>query len=171
MKNGKFFEERRAFLLSAIERAEAKRLIAEYEKLAEMGRRQAGDESTELGRKRKWKGQLGYCLICAVRALTADGTSQAKAFRDLHYWAQANHHSPKAQANFEQLVGEYWQYLRDECRLQKPRQLAARHSEALNAWGPCLKREDTLEAQMERFRALSAANEDRAELLRKSPPK
>jgi hypothetical protein len=157
----------RTFLLSAIERAEAKRLEAEYQKLAEMGRRQAGDEwpSTEPGRKRKWKGHLGYSLICAVRALTTDGTSQAQAFRDLHYWAKNWHRrfsgvDAKRRNWFEQLVGEDWNYIRDECQHQDDRQLAVRHCEALKAWGPYLEREAALDAQMERFR-----------LLRKSPPK
>jgi len=160
------------------EDAERKRLLAENEKLGEMGRQQADDEfSTKPGAKRKWKGIVGYCLVCAVRALTADGTSQAQAFRDLHWWAK-NWHRPlsgmdaKRRNWFQQLVGEDWDYIRDECKRQEPRQLAARHSEALKAWGPFLAREAALEAEMERFRALSEANKDRAEeLLRRSPQK
>jgi hypothetical protein len=160
------------------EAAEAKRLHAECEKLDEVGRQQAGDEwRPKPGAKRKWKGNVGYCLICAVRALTADGnTSQAQAFRDLHSWAK-NWHRPLSvmdanrRERFAQLVGEHWDYIRDECR-RDPRELAARHCEALKAWGPFLEREDALEAEMERWRALSAANQDRTEeLLRKSPQK
>ncbi len=150
-----------------LELAEAKRLLAENEKFeAKMHRRQVEELRKKPGAKWKWKGELGYHLICAVRALTADGTPNAQAFRDLHSWAKFSHSNRKAtrriredQARFEQLLGEHWQYLRDECCSQKDRQLAARHSEALKAWGPYFERDDALDAEMERFRAISAANE------------
>jgi hypothetical protein len=158
------------------EAAETKRLLAEIEKLSEMGRQQADDEfSTKPGAKRKWKGSLGYCLICAVRALIAGGmaTNTAQALRELSLWAKNwDRHSSridvKRREQFEQLVGEDWNYMRDECQ-RDHRELAARHSETLKAWGPFLEKEDALEAEMERFRALSVANQDTEELLRKPP--
>jgi hypothetical protein len=149
-----------------VELAEARRLLAENEKFqAEMRRLQIEELRKKPGAKWKWKGERGYHLICAVRALTADGTPNAQAFRDLHSWAKFSHSNRKAtrciredQARFEQLLGEHWQYLRDEC-CQKPRQLAARYCNTLKAWGPYFERDDALDAEMERFRAISAANE------------
>src|SRR5262245_19030666 len=148
--------------------AEAKRLIAANEWLAiEFNCRLAQEKRKKPGAKWKWKGEFGYHFICAVRALTADGASNAQGFRDLHYWANS---TPKARETkkwirFEQLVGEHWAYIRDECCRQGPRQLAARHSEALNAWRSYFEQDDILDAEMERFRAMSCANEDRSEKL------
>jgi hypothetical protein len=107
-------------------------------------------------------------LICAVKALNADGTPNAQAFRDLHLWANFWRSNRKvtrrikeqARTRFEQLVGEHWQYLRDECYAQEPRQLAARHCDALKAWGLYFEQDDALDADMERFRTISAANEE-----------
>jgi hypothetical protein len=166
--------------------AKAKRLMADNERLEiELNYRLAQEQRKKPGAKWKWKGKLGFNLICAVKALTADGTSNAQAFRDLHDWARFWHSNPKAQQTkewikFEQLVGEHWAYIRDECSRQKPRQLAARHSEALKAWGSYFEQDDILDAEMERFRALSDAIVYRSEklslkteepLLRKPPQK
>jgi hypothetical protein len=143
---------------------EAKRLLARNEKFeVELRRRQVEELRKKPGAKWKWKGELGYHLICAVKALTADGTTPAQACRDLHYWARC-HSNPKAKAQatrwvrFEQLVGEHWQYLRDEC-CQKPRQLEARYCDALKAWGPYFERDAALDAEMERSRAISAGTD------------
>lgn len=140
------------------ELAEAKRLLAEIEKFeTELGCQQFEELRKKPGAKWKWKGELGYHLICAVKALTADGTTPAQACRDLHSWAKLWHSNRKAirriseeQARFEQLVGEHWQYLRDEC-CQKPRQLEVRYCDALKAWGPYFEKDNTLDAEMKRL--------------------
>jgi hypothetical protein len=158
-----------------LELAEAKRLLAENEKFeVEQRRRQLEELRRKPGAKWKWKGELGYHLICAVKALTADGTPDAQAFRDLHFWAKSWHSSRRAtprtrerQMNpwtrFERLVGEHRHYLRDECCEQKPRQLAARYCNALKAWSRYFEWNDALDAEMERFRAISAGNDNRAQ--------
>jgi len=136
------------------ELAEAKRLLAENEKFEfELRRRQGEELRKKSGAKWKWKGELGYHLICAVKALTADVSGQGRAFRDLHSWA--THSNREAQV----LLGEHWQYLREECR-KKPRQLAARHCEALKTWGPYFERDDALDLEMERLKGISAANKE-----------
>lgn len=141
------------------ELAEAKRLIAENEKLeVEMRRQEVEEIRRKPGAKWKWKGELGYHLICAVRALTADGTTTpAQAFRDLHSWATSWHSNRKTrnrevQARFQQLLGEHWQRLRDECYQHEPRQLAARYCNALKAWSPYFEWDNDLDAEMERLR-------------------
>jgi hypothetical protein len=133
--------------------AEAKRLLAENEKFeVEMRRRQDEELKRKPGAKWKWKGEIGYHLICAVKALTTDGTkNDAQAFHELHSWAKfwrSNRKATEAQARFEQLIGEHWLYLRNECSEQKPRQLAARYYDALQAWGPYFKRDAALNAKM-----------------------
>jgi hypothetical protein len=139
-----------------LELVEAKRLLAENEKFeVELRRRQIEELRKKPGAKRKWKGEVGYHLICAVKALTADGMKGAQAFRDLHFWAKSNRIC-EARARFEQLVGEHWQYIRGECCKYERRQLAARYYDALEAWGPYFERDAALDAEMERFRAISA---------------
>jgi DNA repair exonuclease SbcCD ATPase subunit len=132
--------------------AECNRLRAETEKIGEIYRRQVERLKTK---PRKWRGELGYHFICAVKALTADGTSEAQAFRDLHSWAKGLAVQSQ-KARFE-LVSEYWRYLRDECCKNEPRQLAVRYCNASKAWGPFFERDDALDAEMERFRAISDA--------------
>jgi hypothetical protein len=133
--------------------AEAKRLLAGNEKFeVEMRCRQDEELKRKPGAKWKWKGEIGYHLICAVKALTTDGTkNDAQAFQELHSWAKfwrSNRKATEAQARFEQLIGEHWLYIRNECYEQKPRQLAARYYDALQAWGPYFKRDAALDAKM-----------------------
>jgi DNA repair exonuclease SbcCD ATPase subunit len=151
-------------------RAECNRLWAENEKLAgELHHREAERVKKKPGARWRWKGEMGYHLICAVRALTADGTSVAEAIRNLHHWSTAWTAGSRARQNrwdetdsawiqFKQKVAdEHWKALRDECWHRKPRQLAARYHDALKAWGPYFEWDDALDAEMERFRAMSAA--------------
>jgi hypothetical protein len=141
-------------------RAECNRLWSKNEQFAgEMHHREAEELRKKPGASWRWKGKLGYHLICAVRALTADGTSVAEAIRNLHHWSSRNrwNETDPAWVQFRQKVAdEHWKELRDECRDHKPRQLAARYHDALKAWGSYFERDDALDAEMERFRAMSA---------------
>ena len=163
-----------------LELAEAKRLLAENEKLKnDMHLREIEKLRKKPGAKRKWKGQLGYHLICAVNALTADGTTQGQATRDLvewaNFWSRPSNRKPRrieaAKADprwirFKHLVGDHWEYLQSECCHQNPRALAVRYHNALKAWGPYFEQDRALDAAMERFRAMfvTKTNEGRAAL-------
>jgi len=152
--------------------AEGKRLISEHEKLdADLWRRWFEERRKKAGAGWKWKGELGYHLIAAVKALTADGSSQAQAFRDLCEWSYFWRAHPIRRKTrrfrdveadprwirLRRLAGEHWQYLRDECRYLKPRALAARHYDALKAWDPYFERDQALDIEVERFRAMHDA--------------
>jgi hypothetical protein len=154
-----------------LELAECNRLWSKNEKLAgELHHREAEKLRKKPGTPQRWKGELGYHLICAVKALTVDGTSVAEAIRSLHHWSTTwVHQNPRSRqyrwdetvpawVQFKQKVAdEHWKALRNECWHHKPRQLAARYHDALKAWGPYFERDDALDAEMERFRAMSAA--------------
>jgi hypothetical protein len=152
--------------------AEAKRLLAENEKFeAEMRRQEAEELRKKPGAKRKWKGALGYQLICAVKALTADGISVAEATRNL-YWPKEHgrcaRHGRKTQL-LQQMekepswirtkqVAKHWPALWEELlSWHDARKLAARYHDALSVWGSYFQQDRKLDTEMERFRAMSNA--------------
>jgi hypothetical protein len=88
-KQVKETEARLANLQSAA--AEGRRLLLENKKRkAEEFRRHTETLKRKPGRPKKWEGELGYHLICAIQALRADGMSVAEATRQLHDWATAS---------------------------------------------------------------------------------
>lgn len=118
------------------------------------------------GGKPKWKTELGYDLICAIDALTADGTSVLQACTQLNKWSNAIRHryrkpqqitSDPAFIQFRERVGEHWDELREECWTPSPRALQTRYYDALKAWGDYFERERVLDAEMTAFRAMCNA--------------
>ena len=167
-----------------------KRAIAQGERLRAENQKQKADnlrrEDEFLKKQRggpKWKSELGYHLICAINALTADGTSVLKACTELHDWSDYWRFSARPRMTrqkrhileqggwdqFRQRVGEHWSALSDhdpasapsslsdECWDHKPRQLQSRYHDALKYWRGYFERERALDAEMESFRAICDA--------------